>query len=270
MKNILQLKEEAFKNTKEYKILELYYKKLTNKQIASALSYSQMSIINVLAKYKLPAHRSEEIDETNELKQLIIGSILGDGNLSKIIEGKRNSRLRVAHCLEQDEYCIWKSQILKKYNLLSQVRYDHTFDARFKDPDYTIIKMSSIAHPIFTKYRKSCYNNDKTKSVNISVIRDIDELGLAIWYMDDGSRTSSSMTLATNSFSYSELQLLVELLKEKFDLNFTIHKARCLYLKAEGWKKFVSLVDKYIIPCMRYKIQERVLYKEEELSGKLS
>jgi recombination protein RecA len=265
MKNILQQKEEAFKNTKEYKIIELYYKELTNNQIAKKLTCSEKAVLAVLTKYKLPSHRCEKIEETNELRQLIIGSILGDGSLSKVAYGKHNSRLRVAHCLEQDEYCIWKSEILKKYNLLSQLRYDHTFDSRFKDPDYTIIKMSSVAHPIFTKYRQSCYNNDKTKSVNFSIMKNIDAFGLAIWYMDDGSRTASSMTLATNSFTLIELQLLVQVLKENFDLDFTIHKAGCLYLKAEGWKRFVDLVDKYIVPCMRYKIRERVLNKEEEL-----
>lgn len=266
MKNILQQKLESMKNTKEYKVLQLYYKELTNKQIAKKLDYTEKSVLGILAKHKLPSHKYEVIRETNELKQLILGSILGDGSLSKLSHGKHNSRLRVAHCLRQSEYCIWKAKILKKYNLLSQVKYDHTFDSRFKEPDYTIIKMSSVAHPIFTKYRESCYyKNNKTKCVNMDVITALDELGLAIWYMDDGNRTASSMSLATNSFTHDELIDLVKFLHFKFGLKFSIHKAGILYLKAEGWSKFVSLIEKYIVPCMRYKIEERVLNKEEEL-----
>lgn len=262
---ILQQKQEAVKNTKEYKVLELYYKELTNEQIALQLNYTEKSILSILAKYKLPSHRCEKIEETNELTQFIIGSILGDGSLSKIDAGRHNSRLRVAHCLRQADYCTWKAQLLKKYNLLSQLKYDHTFDSRFKEPDYTIIKASSKAHPIFTKYRKLCYNNNKTKSVNIDIMKKLDSFGLAIWYMDDGNRTACSMTLATNSFSQEELKTLVQILDKNFSLTFTIHKAGILYLKAECWKRFVELVEEYIIPCMRYKIQERVLYKEEEL-----
>jgi DNA-binding CsgD family transcriptional regulator len=252
--NILQLKEESIKNTKEYKVLELYYKNLTNKQISKKLGYTEKSILAILAKHKLPSHRSEEIIETNELMQFIIGSILGDGSLSKLSHGKHNSRLRVAHCLRQSDYCIWKANLLKKYNLLSQVRYDHTFDSRFKEPDYTIIKMSSIAHPIFTKYRQTCYKNDKFKSVNIDIVKKIDPLGLAIWYMDDGSRTACSMTLSTNSFSQEELLILVDILYNNFKLKFSIHKAGILYLKSECWERFVNLIEEYILPCMKYKI----------------
>lgn len=265
MSNILQEKLDSFKRTKEYRVLELNSKGLTNEQIVKELGGTVKSILSILTKYSVKSNRHEAIVETNELTQLILGSILGDGSLSKLAHGKHQSRLRVAHCLEQEEYCRWKASILKKYNLLSQVCYSHTFDSRFKEPDYTIIKISSIAHPIFTKYRNKSYSNNKSKSLPCEELENLDPLGLAVWYMDDGCKTGNSMVLCTNSFSRSELEFLVTLLKRKFDLDFTIQKTGALYLRVSSWSRFRDLVRKHITPCMRYKIRQRVLYKEEEL-----
>lgn len=254
--NALETKIEKLKQSKEYRVLELNSKGLTVEEISISTGFKQINIRGILSKHKVKVNRYKNINESNELTQLILGSILGDGNLTKIQNGKIQSRLRISHCLEQEEYCRWKSEILKNNNLLASVGYSHTFDKRFKEPDYTVIKFSSLSHPIFSKYRNIFYNNNKNKSINIEEFKKLDNLGLAIWYMDDGTKTKSSMILCTNSFSKEELILMIDLLKIKFNLDFTLQKNNQLYLRANSWKHFKSLVEQYIVSCMKYKIRD--------------
>ncbi len=44
---------------------------------------------------------------------VIIGSILGDGFLQKT--GKNNARLRLEHSLKQQNYLIWKCEVLNNF-----------------------------------------------------------------------------------------------------------------------------------------------------------
>ncbi len=46
-------------------------------------------------------------------KAVVIGSILGDGFLQKT--GKNNARLRLEHSFKQQDYLIWKCQILNNF-----------------------------------------------------------------------------------------------------------------------------------------------------------
>ena len=255
MISIIEQKLERLKQSKEYRVIELHSQGLTNEEIANITHYKTCNIRAVLTKHSLSSNLYKSIEETHELTQLIIGSILGDGSLSKIEGSKRHSRLRIAHCLEQEDYCKWKSDILKKHDLLASIKYCHTFDTRFKDPDYTLIKLSSFSHPIITKYREFFYPNNKTKSIVMSEVEKIEALGLAIWFMDDGTRTKYSMALYTNSFTLDELLPLVNFLKLKFDLEFTLQKSSVLYLKTRSWNRFRELVSPYIVPCMQYKIR---------------
>src|SRR5437879_6122195 len=46
-------------------------------------------------------------------KAVIVGTILGDGFLQKT--GKNNARLRLEHSLKQQDYLIWKCQVLSNF-----------------------------------------------------------------------------------------------------------------------------------------------------------
>ena len=84
---------------------------------------------------------------------------------------------------------------------------------------------------------------------------------LAYWAMDDGSADRSGFVFHTNSFTLAEVQLLVKALKDKFDLNCSIHtrndklnKPYMIYIKANSWVRFKNLVDPYVIPHFKYKL----------------
>jgi hypothetical protein len=96
--------------------------------------------------------------------------------------------------------------------------------------------------------------------------------GLAYWFQDDGSADRSGYYLYTNSFSYDDVNLLVTVLKNNFDLNCSIHVRKTkitiqhlIYIKGDSAEKFANLVRPFIVPSMMYKLQLRGSYKRNEL-----
>ena len=205
----------------------------------------------------------------NDLKQLIIGSLLGDGCFgiygnSKLTQG----HLQITHCMKQLPYLQYKYQILKKYQLVNNILIHKNFDIRFKNPNYQQCSIKTRRNPVFTQVRKECYIDGK-KHINFNIIEDIDDFGLAIWYMDDGYITKSSCILSTCSFTYEEQIKLQYFLLGKFNLHFTVGKNdNSMYLLKEDFEKFKNLISPYILECMKYKLlpyKERVLDKSDEL-----
>lgn len=100
-------------------------------------------------------------------------------------------------------------------------------------------------------------------------VKDIDALGLAIWYMDDGYVTKNSCIFSSCSFTVEEQEILSKVLLDKFDLHFSIGKNdNSMYLHATDFSKFVEIVKPYIIEDMQYKLipySKRVLDKSDEL-----
>jgi hypothetical protein len=86
-------------------------------------------------------------------------------------------------------------------------------------------------------------------------------LTLAFWISDEGGWTGYGVKFSTNSFSEKEVQFLIDLLKNKFDLNCTKQltgvKGRNqfqIYIKADSIKKLRDLILPVMHPSMHYKL----------------
>lgn len=207
-------------------------------------------------------------DAPNELKQLIIGSLLGDGSFVKGSSNSSSYCMSIAHKTEQYNYLEYKFNILNNYGLVNNI-HTHTYnDCRFINPSYTECRIRTRNNPLFTYIRNNAYVDNK-KSINLDIIEDMDALGLAIWYMDDGYVTKSSCIFSTCSFATSLQQRLADFLLGRFGLHFTVgNNDNSLYLISTDFNKFKEIVSPYIIPSMQYKLipySSRVLNKSGEL-----
>lgn len=95
--------------------------------------------------------------------------------------------------------------------------------------------------------------------------------GLAYWAMDDGTVDRSGFVLHTNAFKLEGVQLLVRPLNNKFNLDCSIYsrknkikKLYLIYLKANSWDKFKSLIEPHVIPHFAYKLTLRGSYLNKE------
>lgn len=87
-------------------------------------------------------------------------------------------------------------------------------------------------------------------------------VGLAYWFMDDGGKLdynpnskNKGLVLNTQSFTNEEVKEMSEQLNEKFNLNTELraNKGKKVIV-IKNYDGFISLVDPYLVPEMRYKL----------------
>jgi hypothetical protein len=76
--------------------------------------------------------------------------------------------------------------------------------------------------------------------------------------MNNGSKTKSGLRLATNCFTYIEIEYLCLILKEKFNLNTSIYtsgpkKGFIIYIKLDSKYTFINITKPYMHNSMLYK-----------------
>ena len=259
--------------TQEEKIKELLINGNSIKYISDSLGLCREVIRRRARKLGIKPFKGKSIaynlqTAPNDLKQLLIGSLLGDGSFNKIDSNSSSCCLTIIHKKEQYDYIKLKYDILDKYNLVNKITFHTHNDYRFKNPEYTDCRVKSRVNPIFTYIRNNSYIDGK-KVINLDIIEDIDALGLAIWYMDDGYVTKSSCIFSTCSFTTESQQRIADFLLGRFNLHFTVGKNdNSLYLLSKDFEKFKNLVSPYILPILQYKLKpysKRVLYKSGEL-----
>lgn len=224
----------------------------TDEKLAEHFNVSLSSIKKLRKKYKIPInvkYRILDIDEfTEEEFQVLYGTLLGDGHLTNRY---RNISGSIAHCMKQKEFLEFKHTYLKRFT--NPIEEHHKYDIRYKNPNYTqcymYIKGSKALNALYPKL----YNN-KIKYINKELLFKLTGLGIATWYMDDGSNGKYGYILCTNSFSSEDVLLIQKFFKEKFDIETTIRKDNVIYIKAKSKQKFKDLVSPYIIPSMQYKL----------------
>ena len=177
---------------------------------------------------------------------IIIGSILGDGHIRKI-KGRKDAFLEINHSIKAKEYVDWKYSALKNICISPPKE-------RIIDEKRTAYRFFTKQNPELTKLFKIFYRNKK-KIIPSSLV--LNPLILAVWYMDDGSRTrKNDIYLNTQQFSMRDQRKLLHQLRLmglRARLNKDKRYYRIRFLK-ESVPKFNEIISPYVISSMRYKL----------------
>lgn len=190
--------------------------------------------------------------------QLILGSLLGDARLecrSKSIRAKHTARLRIHQSDKQKDYVFWKYDKLKDF-VIKGPRFTKVWHDSNRNKDHYSWYFHTQSNETLGLIHKLFYQNN-IKVVPRNLIEILDPLGLAVWYMDDGSNNGSNITLNTHCFSNEEQEMIQDLFREKFAIQTTLVKDRSKFKIAIGHyelPKFMNIVQSHIIPLMSYKI----------------
>lgn len=190
--------------------------------------------------------------------QLILGSLMGDARLecrSKGIRAKHTARLRIHQSERQKDYVFWKFSQLKDLTLKGP-RFIKVWHDRKRGKDHFSWYFHTRSNEALGLVNKCFYRNN-VKIVPKELINLIDPLGLAVWYMDDGSNNGADITLNTHGFTIAEQKRLQHLLLNKFGIVTTLVKDRSKYKIAIGrreYGKFINIVKPHVIKSMKYKI----------------
>ena len=241
----IKLSKKVINCTPEHKILTTkgYVKaKELNEGDLVISKYDDKHVDNIIS----PALNDDQL-------QLIYGSYLGDGYID--ITKKNRYRLRIVHCEKQKEYCNWKANMfnINKLKYCEKNGYSqkpaYNFQTKIFDLEEDIPKNS--------------------KTVPDWILDKLDERGIAIWYMDDGSinkrqlkngNISNYISIHSNNFDYETQEKFVKKFNE-YGINPTIHKTKKLYyyltFNKENTHKLLDLISPYIHESMQYKIDSR-------------
>lgn len=215
---------------KEIDIVKLHTeKKLTPYEIAELTEFTIEHIENILtdAGINLPARKRKyrllkAVPLTQEQKDLIVGSLLGNGGL---LGHGNDYRFTCGH-LEQDiDLLLWKKTIIG--NLTNVIVKHNSKPASF---------FRSVIHQELNRYIKLFYNNNR-KIVPANISNLISPLSLAVLASDIGwVNKIFNIRFQTNRYSYDENVLLVSVFKT-YGIN-----AKICEFERDGIKQyFISL-----------------------------
>src|SRR3989344_381961 len=173
---------------------------------------------------------------TEEQKSILIGTLLGDGYMRK----KKNAHLEINHCYAQKALVDW---IYGKFKdlVLTPPKWRR---GNGKRQAYRFFTRSL---PVLTPFHDQFFlNNRKIIPKELK----LNPLSLAVWFMDDGSKSYSSIYINTQQFTKNEQLFLINLLKKQFDIEAALNKDKIYYrirIKVQSIKKFVALINKFVL-----------------------
>lgn len=200
---------------------------------------------------------------TKEQFGLIIGCLLGDGSIPKRLEKTGNHYIDITHSEKQLEYLIYKKQIFEQCGFNVSKIYQRKVKS-YKE--YTIHIYHKKFPEIMNTLRWWFYHIGK-KYFTYNMLQKLTPLGIAIWYMDDGSRTihykdnhtkikSRELYLSTY-MSKEEHETIIKYFTNTYNIKWGIVKDRDkfrLRIGATEAKNFINIIKPYICPLMLYKI----------------
>lgn len=197
--------------------------------------------------------------------QVFLGGMLGDGCVYAPIRNSSRTKTSFSHSSAQEEYATFKASILSK-SLGGKLRKITTGNGSFK-PGAQHLRYESAASVYMVDLGKR-YGCLGKKNINVeAIMSDIDELGLAIWYMDDGQykrhSTGDEVYLHTQGFTEDQVGSLISALSSKFDIKATRiggQKGKpILRIARQSHGTWFGMIAKYVTTDLRYKVPSRYM-----------
>lgn len=190
---------------------------------------------------------------TTRQKEIIIGSILGDGGIYS--SNSPRAHYYVKQSKRYAEYVFWLYGELG--NLCPsgvKTRKDNEQHYFYSTPSKELMEL-----------RKQFYEKEKRVPQNIKNLL-TSPLSLAVWFMDDGTldyreKDHCAFHLCTNCFTREDTKRLIEALQDNFGVVSSLHYTLCrgkrhcrIYIGAKGRDRFIELITPYILDCFKYKL----------------
>lgn len=196
-------------------------------------------------------------------KDILIGSMLGDGNLALNPKNRsKNARLTIRRSIKDKDYLLWEAKEFTQFmtnNAVSEYSY---FDDRTQKI-YKGISLITRAAPALTNYFCQWYL-DNVKIVPKNII--LTPLILLIWFLDDGSayygkHGDVQFKLSTNGFSKEEVHFLRDKLVDRYSSKFSVNKNDHKFIitsYGDAAFNFIDEIDPILPECMSRKAKWRI------------
>ena len=207
---------------------------------------------------------------TQHQRSVVMAAAVGDGHIDLTGSAMR-ARLQIRHGVAQKEYLEYKAQLLG--NL---VHTAPTYDAGVGTYSKTgTHRFSTLSRPEIAQIHRELYKTEGRKRITQSFLDQLDELALALWYLDDGSLITSHIryqrhtdggisiydstrsTISMYGFTREEAQMVCDWHKERWGIESRITKTLrgpIIWLTLAGTRRLHEIIASYVPPTMQYKL----------------
>lgn len=210
---------------------------MTHEEMASEADASLRVIQKWCAEiHGLHGHSFKEFKKLNDTQyQIILFGTLGDGHIDK----RPDEPLYIeCHCESEKEYLFWKYSYLKDLCNQPPVYYKESYRSFGKDRDY-------LCQPFYRLGTRVIYDLKRIREMSrCDKISQLNEFGFCLHILDDGSRDDLWQNCLAE-WSYDEIDLYVNICKERFNLECTRDKSDNRYVTFDAFSS--KKIDEMIL-----------------------
>lgn len=208
---------------------------------------------------------------SDQCKEIMLGSLLGDGSL-KIQRSYKNARFSFRHSVRQQEYFFWKVRELR------EISGEHCWWKQAPNGyGGEMLRYQSLALELLTELHRLTHERN-CLAIRRKWLNKLTPLSLAVWWLDDGSLIGNGKrgVLCTDSFSLDEHKILAQYLLKVWNIKVAIAKItrqregrtvfyyRLWIRSSEELKKFLRIILPYV-PTADMLPKVILLYKDSQL-----
>ena len=201
---------------------------------------------------------SETARLSDQQWQIVLGGLMGDGDLAPDGRARHGVRFRMGHGAEQVDYLDYKTELLGNI--------PHTRSVRSNGAER--VDFTPLAE--LGEVRQAVYWGDGKKHLGEDFLKALTPLALAIWFMDDGCFTvrstglkdrshggSGRIEIGVESMSEATRVRLVDYLRDEHGVESRVFlsgaaRTAVLQMTTAGSRRFQEIVAPYIHPSMEY------------------
>ncbi len=218
---------------------------------------------------------------TQRQRAVVRGAALGDGHIG-LTGSQMRARLSIRHGVAQKEYLGYKVRLLG--DLARNLPQYHDGAGTYsKTGTY---RAATLSRPEIAQIHRELYSEDGRKRITRSLLDKLNELELALWYLDDGSLITarpryvrrdgsvavyphSRSTLGMYSFTGEEAQMVCAWHQERWGIESRVSltaKGPVIWLTLAGTARLHQLIAPHVPPCMEYKLLPQYRGKFQEMT----
>ena len=197
-------------------------------------------------------------------EQILLGTLLGDAYIGKLQGRSKTYSIGWEHCLEQEEYALWKAEnSLDNFSFSRRSRLDYRTNKTYNSIVFYSTKNN------YQYYRELFYLEDK--EVSDEILDRLQPLGVAVWFMDDGNLyyngNTCHLTLSVNGFNEESVDRIINFFKSKFDIHFKKTGKAIRITSVKQVELFESYFKQFYHESMLYKTLQ---FQKEKHNNNLS
>jgi LAGLIDADG DNA endonuclease family len=175
---------------------------------------------------------------------IVLGTLLGDGSM----RCKTNALLESNHSIHQQTYVSWK--------------YAHLADLVTTPPKVRRGNGGRIACrfvtrslPELTPYFRLFYAEGGKRAPYV----ELTSLALAVWFMDDGSRSRNAVYLNTQQFDWHSQHTLLSVLRDQWGIEAALNRDKTYHrirVSVVGTSRLADVIEPHLLREFRYKLPQ--------------